>query len=71
MPRAAAAKLRAAELCARAVDCGVQLHGGYGYMLEYPIAHAYADARWLRLLGGTSEAMKAIVAEALGLPSDT
>jgi alkylation response protein AidB-like acyl-CoA dehydrogenase len=70
-PRVAAAKLRAAELYGRAVDCGVQLHGGYGYMLEYPIAHAYADARWFRLLGGTSEAVKATVADALGLSSDT
>jgi alkylation response protein AidB-like acyl-CoA dehydrogenase len=65
--RAAASKLGATELLGRAVDCGVQLHGGYGYMLEYPIAHAYADARWLRLLGGTSEAMKDVVAQSLDL----
>jgi acyl-CoA dehydrogenase len=65
--RIASAKLRASELLGRAVDCGVQLHGGYGYMLEYPIAHLYADARWLRLLGGTSETMKEIVAASLGL----
>jgi len=65
--RVASAKLRASELLGRAVDTGVQLHGGYGYMLEYPIAHLYADARWLRLLGGTSETMKDVVAGSLGI----
>ncbi len=65
--RAAAAKLQASELFGRAVDWGVQLHGGYGYMLEYPIAHAFADARFLRLYGGSSERMKEIVASSIGL----
>ena len=65
--RAAAAKLQASEAFGRAVDWGVQLHGGYGYMLEYPIAHSFADARFLRLYGGSSERMKGIVADAIGL----
>jgi acyl-CoA dehydrogenase len=65
--RAAAAKLRATELHGRAVDWGVQLHGGYGYMLEYPIAHAFADARFLRLHGGSSEQLRDIVARSLGV----
>jgi alkylation response protein AidB-like acyl-CoA dehydrogenase len=65
--RAAVAKLRATETLARAVDWGVQLHGGYGYMLEYPIAHAFADARFLRLHGGTSEAMRDTIAAAAGV----
>jgi len=64
---AAVAKLRATEALARAVDWGVQLHGGYGYMLEYPIAHAFADARFLRLHGGTSEAMRETIATAAGV----
>jgi alkylation response protein AidB-like acyl-CoA dehydrogenase len=65
--RAAAAKLRATELHGRAVDWGVQLHGGYGYMLEYPIAHAFADARYLRLHGGSSEAMREVIARSIGV----
>jgi alkylation response protein AidB-like acyl-CoA dehydrogenase len=65
--RAASAKLRATEIYGRTVDWGVQLHGGYGYMLEYPIAHAFAAARFLRLHGGTSEAMKDAVATSLGI----
>lgn len=65
--RAAAAKLQATELHARAVDWGVQLHGGYGYMLEYPIAHAFADARFLRLYGGGSEQLKDGIADAIGV----
>jgi acyl-CoA dehydrogenase len=46
---AAAAAFCAAEVLGSAVDTGVQLHGGYGYMWEYPIARAYAAARFLRL----------------------
>ncbi|MFF2847643.1 acyl-CoA dehydrogenase family protein [Streptomyces sp. NPDC058001] len=65
--RAAAAKLRCTELFGRAVDQGMQLHGGYGYMREYPIAQAYADARYLRLHGGSSEDMKEVLAVGLGL----
>jgi acyl-CoA dehydrogenase len=43
------------------------LHGGYGYILEYPIARMYADARVNRILGGTSEVMKTIISKSLGL----
>jgi alkylation response protein AidB-like acyl-CoA dehydrogenase len=43
------------------------LHGGYGYMMEYPIARAYADARVSRIYGGSSEVMKVIIAGSLGL----
>jgi alkylation response protein AidB-like acyl-CoA dehydrogenase len=62
--RAAVAKLRCTELLGRAVDAGVQLHGGYGYMVEYPISRAYEDARILRLLGGSSEALRRELAAA-------
>ena len=45
----------------------LQLHGGYGYMNEYPIARLYADNRVNRIYGGTSEVMKSIIAKAMGL----
>jgi alkylation response protein AidB-like acyl-CoA dehydrogenase len=64
---AAMAKWWCTELQGRAVDVGVQLHGGYGYMSEYPIARAYADARITRIYGGTTEIMKEIVGRSLGL----
>jgi alkylation response protein AidB-like acyl-CoA dehydrogenase len=64
---AAMAKMWCTELQGRAVDLGVQLHGGYGYMLEYPIARAFADARITRIYGGTSEIMKEIIGRSLGL----
>ena len=64
---AAKAKWWATELQGRVVDGCVQLHGGYGYMLEYPIARAYADARVTRIYGGTTEIMKEIVGLSLGL----
>ena len=65
--RAAMAKLWCTELQGRVVDRCVQLHGGYGYMLEYPIARAYADARVTRIYGGASEIMKEIVGRSMGL----
>ena len=65
--QAAQAKLWCTELQQRATDACVQLHGGYGYMTEYPIARAYADARVTRIYGGTSEVMKTIIAKSLGL----
>ncbi|GAB3362362.1 MULTISPECIES: acyl-CoA dehydrogenase family protein [Amycolatopsis] len=65
---AAKAKWWCTELQGRAVDSGVQLHGGYGYMAEYPIAQAWADARITRIFGGTTEIMKDIVSKDLGLP---
>ncbi|WP_329240222.1 acyl-CoA dehydrogenase family protein [Actinoallomurus sp. NBC_01490] len=64
---AAKAKLWATELQSRVVDACVQLHGGYGYMLEYPIARAYADSRVQRIYGGTSEIMREIIGRSLEL----
>ena len=58
---AAMAKWWCTELQKRVVDTCVQLHGGYGYMLEYPIARAYADARITTIYGGTTEIMKEII----------
>ena len=51
----------------RVIDRGVQLHGGYGYMTEYPIGRAYADARITRIYGGTTEIMKEIIGRSLGI----
>lgn len=59
---ASMAKLWTTELQCALIDRCVQLHGGYGYMREYPIARAWADARVQRIYGGTSEIMKEIVA---------
>lgn len=64
---AAQAKLWCTELQGRVVDACVQLHGGYGYMLEYPVARAFADSRVSRIYGGTSEIMKEIVGRSLDL----
>ena len=64
---AARVKLFTTELQAEVTDACVQLHGGYGYMLEYPIARMYADARVSRIYGGSSEIMKIIIAKDLSL----
>lgn len=64
---AAEAKWWCTELQKRVVDTCVQLHGGYGYMLEYPIARAYTDARITTIYGGTTEIMKEIVGRSLGV----
>jgi alkylation response protein AidB-like acyl-CoA dehydrogenase len=64
---AAMAKWWCTELQGRTVDRCLQLHGGYGYMLEYPIARAYADARVTRIYGGATEIMKEIVGRSLGV----
>ncbi|WP_029114878.1 acyl-CoA dehydrogenase family protein [Mycobacterium sp. URHB0044] len=64
---AARVKLFCSEMQARAVDNCLQLFGGYGYMMEYPIAKMYADARVSRIFAGSSEIMKTIVAKSLGL----
>ncbi len=64
---AAMAKWWCTELQGRVVDRCLQLHGGYGYMLEYPIARAYADARVTRIYGGANEIMKEIVGRSMGL----
>jgi alkylation response protein AidB-like acyl-CoA dehydrogenase len=63
---AAMAKWWCTELQKRVVDRCVQLHGGYGYMLEYPIARAYVDARVTTIYGGTTEIMKEIIGRSLG-----
>jgi long-chain-acyl-CoA dehydrogenase len=64
---AAMAKWWSTELQGRVTDMCVQLHGGYGYMTEYPVARAYADARITRIYGGTTEIMKEIIGRSLGL----
>lgn len=61
----ATAKYWVSELYCRVVDECVQLHGGYGYMLEYPIARAYCDARASRIYLGANEIMREIVARTL------
>jgi acyl-CoA dehydrogenase len=55
------------ELCNRIVDRCVQLHGGYGYMAEYPVARAFADSRAQTIFGGTTEIMKEIIGRGLGV----
>jgi alkylation response protein AidB-like acyl-CoA dehydrogenase len=62
---AAKAKWWASEMHKRTVDRCVQFFGGYGYMLEYPIARAYADTRITTIFGGTTEIMKHIIARDL------
>ncbi|MGW3484062.1 acyl-CoA dehydrogenase family protein [Rhodococcus indonesiensis] len=64
---AAKVKLFCTELQARVIDKCLQLHGGYGYMTEYPIARLYADARVTRIFGGTSEVMKSVISKSMGL----
>jgi alkylation response protein AidB-like acyl-CoA dehydrogenase len=65
---ASMAKSWTTDLQCRVIDDCVQLHGGYGYMWEYPIARAYADARVQRIYGGTNEIMKEVISRAMGLP---
>src|SRR5262245_29313681 len=62
---AAMSKWWLTELDNKVLDTCLQLFGGYGYMLEYPIARAYADARVHRIYAGTTEIMKELVARAL------
>ena len=62
---AAMAKWWTTDLLGEVVDACVQLHGGYGFMREYPIARAYCDARVARIYGGTNEIMKTIISRAL------
>ena len=61
------AKLWQSEMQGRVIDACLQLYGGYGYMLEYPISRAYMDARVQRIYAGTSEIMKVIIAKQMGL----
>ena len=64
---AAMAKWWTTELQKRVVDQCVQLHGGYGYMLEYPVAKAFLDSRVQTIYGGTTEVMKEIIGRSLGV----
>ncbi len=64
---AAMAKWWCTDLQGRVLDRCVQLFGGYGYMLEYPIARAFVDARVTRIYGGANEIMKEIVGRSMGL----
>ncbi len=64
---AAMAKWWTTELQKRVVDRCLQLHGGYGYMLEYPVAKAFLDSRIQTIYGGTTEIMKEIVGRSLGV----
>jgi len=64
---ASMAKYWCTDLEGKVVDECVQLHGGYGYMLEYPIARAYLDARVQRIYAGTNEIMKEVIGRSLGL----
>ena len=65
VPTAAMAKWSATDKLCRIVDECLQLHGGYGYMTEYPIARLYADARVLPILGGANEVMKELIARSM------
>ncbi|MDF2446522.1 MAG: acyl-CoA dehydrogenase [Moraxellaceae bacterium] len=62
---ACAAKYWVSDLLSKVVDECVQLHGGYGYMLEYPIARAYIDTRANRIYGGTNEIMKELISRSI------
>ncbi|MBX3654561.1 MAG: acyl-CoA dehydrogenase family protein [Ramlibacter sp.] len=64
---ASMAKYWCSDLQCKVMDECVQLHGGYGYMWEYPITRAYADARVQRIYGGTNEIMKEVITRAMGL----
>jgi len=63
---AAMAKLLASELAVSAASEAVQIHGGYGYMLEYPVARFYCDAKILEIGEGTSEIQRIVIARHLG-----
>ena len=65
VPTAAMAKWWTTDVCCRIVDECLQLHGGYGFMNEYPIARLYADVRVSRIYGGANEVMKEIIARAM------
>ena len=66
---ASMAKYWTTDLQCKVMDECVQLFGGYGFMWEYPITRAYADARVQRIYGGTNEIMKEVITRAMGLPA--
>jgi len=65
LPTAAMAKWWVTQMNCQVIDECLQLHGGYGYMLEYPIARMYADARVAKIYGGSNEIMKEIIARGM------
>ncbi|WP_220813914.1 acyl-CoA dehydrogenase family protein [Pseudomonas paralcaligenes] len=65
VPTAAMLKYWGTDLQCKVIDECVQLHGGYGYMWEYPIARAWADSRVQRIYAGTNEIMKEIISRSL------
>ena len=66
---ASMAKYWTTDLQCKVIDECLQLHGGYGFMWEFPIARAFADSRVQRIYGGTNEIMKEVIARAMGLPN--
>ncbi|MCD0502506.1 acyl-CoA dehydrogenase family protein [Bordetella petrii] len=68
IPTAAMAKWWTTDTLCQVIDDCLQLHGGYGYMTEYPIARMYADARVGKIYGGANEIMKEIIARAMEAP---
>ena len=64
---ASMAKYWCSDLQCQVMDACLQLHGGYGYMWEYPITRAFADARVQRIYGGTNEIMKEVISRGMGL----
>jgi len=64
---AAMAKYWTTDMEGRIIDECLQLHGGYGFMWEFPIARAYVDARVARIYGGTNEIMKEVISRSIGL----
>ncbi len=60
-------KLAGAQMACRVADLALQIHGGYGYMMEYPVQRTWRDARLNRIGGGTDEIMKEIIARSLGI----
>ena len=65
--KASMAKYWISELACKVIDQCLQLHGGAGYMMEYPIAKQYADIRISRIFGGTNEIMREIIGRSMGL----
>jgi acyl-CoA dehydrogenase len=61
------AKFWTTDMGQEVIDACLQLFGGYGYMVEYPVTRAFMDARVARIFAGTNEIMKVIVAKQLGL----
>ncbi len=66
---ASMAKYWTTDLQCKVIDECLQLHGGYGFMWEYPIARQFADSRVQRIYGGTNEIMKEVIARSMGLPA--